>query len=147
MEFGYYNRKENNYMFGKISELINNGKDSFILYPCGNVSEMAREIICKLDGKIRFCIDNYKNNGRNILSIEEAKTNVNPDDVILICSTNIKLYDELRSRIYTAFHRDSVVDLLPDVAIQDYIKVSDEEIVLDIQYFDRFLNEVEQDGK
>ena len=147
MEFSYYNRAEYNYMFGKISELINNGNDSFILYPYGNVSEMVEKIISRLDGKIRFCIDNYKNNGRNILSIEEAKTKINPKDIILICSTNIKLYDELRSQIYTAFHRDSVVDLLPDVAIQDHIKVSGEEILLDIQYFDRFLNEVEQDGR
>lgn len=147
MEFGYYNRTEYNYMFGKISELINNGKGSFILYPCGNVSEMASKIICKLDGKIRFYIDNYKNNGRNILSIEEAKTKVNPKDVILICSTNIKLYDELRDRIYTSFYSESVVDLLPDVVNQDHIKVSNEQLLLDIQYYDRFLNEVEQDEK
>ena len=65
MEFGYYNKAEYDYMVKKISSLVDNGNESFILYPCGNVSAMAEKIISKLGGITRFCIDNY--NGSDIL--------------------------------------------------------------------------------
>lgn len=145
MKFSYYNKSVFAHVYKKISELINNGRDTFIIYPCGNVSDMVKNIVYQLHGNIDFYIDNYKNNGTDIFSISESVTRKIENDVILICSNNIQLYDEIRNNIYNYFPKEKVVDLFPEKVIDDCILASDDKLISDIRYFNSFLNEAEND--
>lgn len=146
MKFNYYNKTELNIIKKKIPELINGGKTSFIIYPCGNVSNMVKNIINQHGGKIAFYIDNHKNDGINIYNINEAKSKVNQDDIILICSTNAKYYDEIRANIYNSFPRERVVDLFSENELVNAgILISDERLMYDIKYFKDFLKNVLKD--
>ena len=82
---------------------------------------MASRLIRQKHGMVDFYIDNFKSDGCNILTVDEAKNKDIEKDVILICSTNIKYYDEIRNNIY------------------------DERILSDIQYFSNVINEAEDD--
>ena len=100
MEFNYYYEKEYNHIKCVVTDMISKGDNRFVIYPCGNVGEMASRLIRQKHGMVDFYIDNFKSDGCNILTVDEAKNKDIEKDVILICSTNIKYYDEIRNNIY-----------------------------------------------
>ena len=140
MNFGFYiNRQQQNYIENLIQELISNHIHTFILYPYGEVSEFVSPIINKYNGTIKYYIDNYKNDGKFILSIEQAIKNKMGNEVILICNINEKYYNEIRENIYRAFPKDKIIDLFPKVVMLE----DSTNIEQDIKYLKSFVDEVQ----
>ncbi|GEM_PF-6028176 len=140
MNFGFYiNRQQQNYIENLIKELISNNINTFILYPYGEVSEFVSPIINKYNGTIKYYIDNYKNDGKFILSIEQAIKNKMGNEVILICNINEKYYNEIRENIYRAFPKDKIIDLFPKVVMLE----DSTNIEQDIKYLKSFVDEVQ----
>lgn len=92
-----------NKIYKGVEEYIRQGKRAFIIYPYGNRGKMAEQILCgsfKLHDYI--LADNYCKS-ENILTLDQVSAYAD-DYVLLLCSDNPDVYQEIRKDLKNRFH-------------------------------------------
>jgi hypothetical protein len=90
------------------------GKSKFVIYTNGMGGKIVKEYLdSEFHIKPEYTIDNKVYNGKEVLSIEQAKKRDNHNVYFLISSWHNDYYDEIRKRIYEAFPREQIIDLFP----------------------------------
>ena len=111
------------YIEEKLETLVNGGRNSFVLYPNGEISKIVERILLDKYGiKPQFFIDNCKYDGIGTLNLKQAKERVQPDTVCLICSDKSEIYDEIRNKLFLNVDKSQIADLFPQVTGEEFVQ-------------------------
>lgn len=103
----------------------------YVLYPNGEeAAEVKRQLLEDYDISPVFTIDNFHNNGNDILSLDEAVNRIGDDTKVLICSDRANIYFELRQALYNKIPKDKILDIF-------YIEIpTDDQMIEDMNEMD-----------
>lgn len=100
-----------------IEKCINLGRNKFVIYTYGDLGKYTEKILREEYHLLpEYRIDNYKSDGKSILTLDEAAEQKNHEVVFLICSDNRKVFYEIRSAIYSKMRDMFIVDIFEDRA-------------------------------
>lgn len=99
----------------RISQLIEEGRSEFIIYPFGEFGEMTKDILNRLFGIQELCVlDNFKTGGggSNVHPVTYLKScKINKDVRILMTVKDFRLREELKRKISPYISREQLVEI------------------------------------
>lgn len=111
--------------YGHIKSLLEKYNVSFekkyALYPNGNITGIVRDVLIKEYGITpAYYVDNFNYDGKNILSLEQAKEREDESTYYLICSDKEEIFDMIREKIKECVKTERIIDLFPKEIDKSY---------------------------
>lgn len=110
--------KDDEYVYNKVRDqllnLLKYGYKSFAIYPMGNIGQYTYKLLKDVYGiENVICIDDSLCDLSNKIFSLDDFSKIQKNELLLIASNNLKIYENIRNKINQRFDQSKYVDLFP----------------------------------